>query len=296
MEPSSEEKKNKQCGFHFVKVAALIVIVSASLVILKDELVQQLASVLSGKNLLIDAAKQEERNCNVRGIELRGDLVTYIPAAQANASEENGGSSEDQTSSEDIVYAITDAEKDSRIKAILLEVDSYGGYPVAGEEVANALRRASKPTVALIREAGDSAAYMAASGADRIFASANSDVGSIGITMSYLDNVEKNKKDGLTYMLLSAGKYKDTGDPDKPLSDDEKKLLMRDVNILHQNFISLVAKNRNLNVEKVKKLSDGSAMLGAMALKNGLIDQIGGSFETEEYLKKKIGEGVEICW
>jgi len=296
MEPTPEEKKNKRCGFHFVKLVALIVIVSASLVILKDELIQQLASVLSDKNLLADTAEQEEKNCNVRGIELRGDLVTYILAAHTDASEGNGGSSTDQTASEDIVYAITDAEKDSKVKAILLEIDSYGGYPVAGEEVANALRRADKPTVALIRGAGDSAAYMAASGADRIFASANSDVGSIGITMSYLDNVEKNKNEGLSYMLLSAGKYKDTGDPDKPLSEDEKNLLMRDVNILHQNFIALVAKNRNLAIEKVKKLSDGSAMLGAMALKNGLIDQIGSSFEAEEYLKKKIGGEVKICW
>ena len=62
---------------------------------------------------------------------------------------------------------------------------------------ANALKKANKPTITLIREGGASAAYMADSGADKIFASKNSDVGNIGVTMSYLDYVQKNKKDGL---------------------------------------------------------------------------------------------------
>lgn len=232
-------------------------------------------------------------NCNVAGIELHGELLTYIPPANFD---EEGNLLEDQTASENIIYAINEAEKDSHIKAMILEVDSYGGYPVAGEEVANALKKANKPTIALIREGGASAAYMAASGADRIFASQNSDVGSIGVTMSYLDNTQQNLKEGLNYVSLSSGKYKDTGDPNKPLSQEEKNLFMRDVNILHENFIKMVAENRNLDIEKIEKLADGSTMLGEMALQNGLINQIGGMFEVKDYLKEKIGEDVEICW
>jgi len=71
---------------------------------------------------------------------------------------------------------------------------------------------------------------------------------------------------------------------------------MRDVNILHKNFISLVAEYRNLEIDKVEKLADGASMLGEMALENGLIDQIGGISEASEYLKEKIGDEVEICW
>jgi len=236
--------------------------------------------------------EDEIGNCNVYGIELHGELLTYIPSANFD----EGNITEDQTASENIIYAIEEAEKDENIKAIILEVDSYGGYPVAGEEVAIALKKANKPTVALIREGGASAAYMAASGADKIFASQNSDVGSIGVSMSYLDNTQQNLKEGLNYVSLSSGKYKDTGDPNKPLSQEEKNLLMRDVNILHQNFIKMVAENRNLDTEKVKLLADGSTMLGEMALQNGLIDQIGGMFEVKKFLKEKIGEDVEICW
>ncbi|MFZ2189371.1 MAG: S49 family peptidase [Candidatus Magasanikiibacteriota bacterium] len=232
----------------------------------------------------------EENDCNVLGVELHGDLTTYIPPTD---TEEN---TYDTTASENIVYAINDAENDESIKAIILEVDSYGGYPVAGEEVATALKNAKKPTIALIREGGVSAGYMAASGADIIFASKNSVVGSIGVTMSYLDNTQQNLKEGLNYVSLSSGKFKDTGDPNKSLSQEEKNLLMRDIKIIHQNFVKMVAENRKIDIEKVEILADGSTMLGEMALQNDLIDQIGGIFEVKDYLKEKIGEEVEICW
>src|SRR3989338_9119190 len=242
----------------------------------------------------MDVAEQGvEENCNVSGITLHGDLYTYIAPADFDAE---GTLLYDESASEDIVYQIEQAEKDEQIKAIILEIDSYGGGPTAGEEVANALKNVGKPTVALIREGGVSAAYRAASGADIIFASQNSDVGSIGVTMSYLDNTAQNQKEGLSYNQLSSSKFKDTGDPNKKLSAEEINLLMRDVNIMHQNFIKAVAENRGLDIEKVRKLADGSTMMGEMALQNGLIDQIGGYYEVKEYLKEKIGEDVEVCW
>lgn len=232
-------------------------------------------------------------NCNVTGISLRGDLISYIPPTSFDA---DGNLIEDQVSSERIVDAISKAEKDDRIKAIFLEIDSYGGEPVASEEVSNAMKYAKKPTVALIRGAGASGAYLASTGANRIFASRYSDIGGIGVTMSYLDNVRKNEKDGLDYISLSAGKFKDTGDSNKKLSAEEKNLFMRDINIVYNNFIKQVAENRKLDIKKVTKLADGSTMLGESALKNGLIDQIGNQYNVEQYLKAKIGADVSICW
>ena len=231
-----------------------------------------------------EATSVEDSACNVSNIKLHGEIATYLVS-----------SDEDTVSSESLVLAIQTAEKDDSVKAILLEIDSLGGYPVAGEEVANALKSAKKPTVAVIRQTGDSAAYWAATGTDRIFASSLSDVGGMGVTMSYLDNTKKNEKDGLTYNGLSAGKFKDTGNPDKILTEEEKQLLQRDIDILHEKFISEVANNRNLNVEKVRALADGSTMLGDAALANGLIDQIGGISEAREYLKGIIGEDATVC-
>lgn len=232
-----------------------------------------------------ESAYQYESECNVRGIELFGDLVTYLDDPETI-----------QTSSEDVISAVMDAENDYNVDAIILEINSYGGSPVAGEEIANVLKRAQKPTVALIREAGVSAAYISASGADKIFASKNSDVFGMGVTMSYLDYSEANKRDGLKYIELNSGQFKNTGDPDKALSVQEKNLLMRDVNIMHQNFVELIAENRQLDIDKVAKLSDGSTMLGQMALDNGLIDEIGDIFSVQQYLEGVIGYKADVCW
>lgn len=236
-----------------------------------------------------DSTKQ---SCNVSGIKLQGTMLTYIPKTDIDTEK----TIEDEVSSEEIVAAIDKAEKDEKIKAIILEIDSPGGLPVAAEEITNALKNSNKPTVALIRSTGASAAYFAATGTDRIFASSYSDVGSIGVTMSYLDNADQIKKDGLTYNSLSSGKFKDMGDPNKILSKEEKNLVMRDVNTTYEDFMKVVAKNRNLDIEKVKKIADGSTMLGEMALQNGLIDEIGGIDEVKRYLEEKIGEEVEVCW
>lgn len=286
MKPFSKNMKK------WLKFIGIFIIIAASLIIIKDELFWQIDSLFPDEIETADEDNLKNRPCNVFGVELHGDLVTYTAPSELNGDAPD----QDQTASEDIVYAIEEAEKDTRVKAIILEIDSYGGYPVAGEEVALALKRADKPTIAVIREAGASAAYLAASAADKIFASKNSDVGGIAVTMSYLDYVDQNKNEGLTYIPLASGKFKDTGDPDKILTQEEKELLMRDINILHENFVKMVAENRNLAIEKVKKLADGSTMLGEMALQNGLIDQIGGMPEAKEYLKEKIGEEAKICW
>jgi len=114
--------------------------------------------------------------------------------------------------------------------------------------------------------------------------------------MSYLDYSNQNKKEGIQYIELSSGKYKTTGDPNRPLSEEEKKLLMRDVQILHENFIQTVAANRKLDINKVKELADGFSILGQTALEQGLIDKIGGFYDVKDYPKEKIGEEVKICW
>jgi len=303
MEPTIEETNKKRINFKLwspkrdikiLKWGLVAVFLIASLIVINDELRLYTGfydDYLSDEEAITDDTATE--TCNTMGLILHGTLVTYISPSDYD---KDGNLLEDQTASEDIVYWINEAEKDPEAKAIFMEVDSYGGYPVAAEEVALALKQAKKPTVALIREVGVSAAYWAASGADIIFASKNSDVGSIGITMSYLDNTKQNQQEGLTYNQISLGKFKDAGDPNKPLTSEERQLFVRDIEIIYEDFIKAVAENRGLNVEEVKKMADGSSMLGQMALENGLIDRIGGMAEVKNYLKEKIGEEAEICW
>jgi len=234
----------------------------------------------------------EDSTCNVLGINLHGTLLTYIPPKNENDS----FADTDVVASEEVVSLIRQANEDEQIKAILIEVDSQGGYPVAGEEIANALKGTGKPTIAIIRQSGLSAAYWAISSAEYIFASKNSDVGSIGVTTSYLDNVGKNKKEGNEYVQLSAGKYKDAGNPDKPLTEEERQIFIRDINIVHKNFIADVSANRGIALADVQKIADGSSVLGDQAKTLKLVDEIGGWNEAEKYLEQKIGTKPDICW
>jgi len=305
MEPTFEENKghpifklwDKKRNKNIFKWVLVAIFLAASVIVINSELRLYIGfyddyidEQVGGDDYLDESSLADK--CNAYGIELHGELITYIPPENYDR---DGNLLVDQASSEDIVYYIEQAERDDSIEAIILEVDSFGGYPVANEEVADALKRASKPTVALIRGYGLSSAYYAATGADAIFASVDSEVGSIGITMSYLDYSRQNQAEGINYNQLSSGKFKDAGDPDKPLTYEGKKLLMRDVNIMHENFVKAVAENRGMDIEVVRKLADGSSMLGQMALENGLVDEIGGLYEVKEYLRGIIGQEIEVC-
>ena len=213
-------------------------------------------------------------------IEIKGEIVPYVVYASDSQEPENP----DSVSSEDVVYCLDGFKENGDIKAVVLEINSYGGSPVASEEIMNAIQRLNKPSVAVIRESAISGGYLIASATDRIFASELSDIGSIGVTMSYLDYSKQNSRDGITYNELSSAKFKNTGDYDKPLTAEEKELLMRDINILHEAFIKNISNNRRLDIEKVGKLADGSSMLGQMAKENGLIDEIGGFDEAENWV------------
>ena len=235
---------------------------------------------------------ESAEDCNVYGINLHGEIVTYSPPE----SYSQGELITDQISSDYIYRLVEAAQKSNGVKAIAVEIDSYGGSGVAGEEIMRAFKDSTKPVTVFIRELGLSAAYLAATGAETIFASKFSNVGSIGVTASYLQETDKNKKDGLTYVDLSSAKYKDSGNPSRPISAEERAIMMRDIKIGHENFVNIVAENRNLTLEAVRKLADGSSVMGEQAIKDGLIDKIGSLPDVESYLTKKLGEKANICW
>ena len=240
-----------------------------------------------------EASSGADSSCNVQGINIHGEIFTYHSPDSFNDVDKL---KYDQSSSDDILFQVGEAQNNDNIKAIIVEIDSPGGSGVAGEEIARSFKNSKKPVIAFIRGQGMSAAYMGATGAETIFASRFSDIGSIGVTMSYIQNTEKNKKAGLEYVTLSSGKYKDAGSPDKTLTADEKNLFMRDIKIGYEYFVKLVAENRKLDIEKVRKLADGSSMMGEEALKNGLIDKIGLYPDVEKFVSDKIGEEANVCW
>ena len=222
--------------------------------------------------------------CNIAVASVNGDITTMGGAATTEGEEDSL-----ITNADDVLALLRSAEADPNILGVIVNIDSLGGAPVASELIANALKNLSLPTVALIREFGTSGGYLAATGADTIIASPFSDVGSIGVTLSYLENWEKNAKEGLRFVSLSSGKYKDYGNPDKPLTAEERALLERDLKIYHDQFVKEVAENRNLPIEDVAKLADGSSMPGELALQNKLIDALGDQETARAWFAGELG-------
>ena len=168
------------------------------------------------------------------------------------------------------------AEEDTAIAGVLLEINSPGGTPVASERIAQRIDSSTLPVVGLIGDIGASGGYMVAAASDYLLASAMSDVGSIGVNMSYIEESQKNEEEGLTYVQLMTGKFKDIGSPNRPITDEERELLQGDLEIIHNEFIDIVANYRDLPREQVVAIADGASMPGRRALDSQLIDAIGG--------------------
>ena len=239
--------------------------------------------------------------CNILRVPVYGSVVTIRPetlpqdpAEPASADPLMFDSS--YAVSSEIEDTLRAASADPSIRGLLIDVDSGGGGSVAGDEIAKAIRRFGRPSVSVIHEVGASSGYLVASAADMIFASEVSTIGSIGTTYSYADYSKQNAQEGITFHQLSSGPYKDILNPDKPLTEAERALIMRNIKIDRDNFVERVAEYRHQPIENIDALADGSAMLGEAALESGLIDQIGGTEEALAYLEQAIGEPAAVCW
>jgi protease IV len=231
-----------------------------------------------------------EEQCAVARIPVQGVLTTTSGGFEGL---------EYGTAADQVVASIADADADEAIQAILIDVDSPGGTPVAGDEIAQALHEAQKPTVAVVRDMGTSAAYWASVGADYIIASPVSDVGSIGVTMSYTELAGANDEEGSRWIGIASGEHKDAGNPERTLTEDEQAYFQAQVDAVHEYMVDRIATFRpTLSRGEYADLADGRAYLGSEALKHKLIDGVGGIAEARAYLAQVLGvseDHITVC-
>jgi protease-4 len=200
---------------------------------------------------------------------------------------------EQGVSSKEVIGWLREADSDANIKAVILDIESPGGTPVASEEMANEILKMNKPTIAVIHELGASGAYWVASAADKIFANRMSEVGSIGVLASYINFAGTLNRYNATYESLTAGQFKDAGSPYKPLTPQEEKMFRDQLDKIHTMFIQSVAQNRGLPEDKVRKIATGWVYLGSEALDMGLIDKIGNQDDALAYIEDSLNITAE---
>ncbi len=204
-----------------------------------------------------------------------GNTVAIVPVqgeiAYSQSSILGGGVATPQS----ITDGIKQAEEDSSVSAIVLDVNSPGGSPVASEEIMNAVKNAKKPVVVWISDIGASGAYLVASPADKIVASPSSIVGSIGVILSLTDLSGLYQKIGVNQYAIKAGEYKDMGASYRNLTPEEEQMLQEMVNQDYDYFIKQVAENRKLDLDYVRSIAEGKIYTGTQAKELKLVDETG---------------------
>src|SRR5580693_66812 len=128
------------------------------------------------------------------------------------------GSYSGETSYEGIKHQVARAAADTRVKSILLDLDTPGGEANGAMEAAQTVREAAsrKPVMAIANGMSASAGYALASGATRIITAPSAMVGSIGCVMVHLDISRALDREGVTPTLIVAGARKLDGNPVQP--------------------------------------------------------------------------------
>lgn len=197
------------------------------------------------------------------------------------------------TSTELLGQAFRSMMADDQVVAIVLDIDSPGGsvYGVAelASEIAAAGAEKKKRIVASVNSLAASAAYWIASAADEIVITPGGEAGSIGVWGAHVDASKYYEAEGLTYTLISAGKYKTEGHHWGPLGDEARAFMQQRVDEYYDMFIKAVAVNRRDSQTKVREGYGEGRVLGAeAAVKANLADRIGAFDEVIAELSKKL--------
>lgn len=232
--------------------------------------------------------------CNIAVVPIAGSIVAF----EGDSLYEENAEGVVSTAGDWVARYVRDASYDPSILGIVAEIDSYGGYAAPGYQIMEALRESDLPTLAYIREAGISAGYLATLGADAIIANPFASVGSIGITYSYLQNVQQNEQEGIEFIQLSSGPFKDAGNPNKAITPAERALYERDIEIFNDVFIDLVAASRGLSRDAVAALADGSTLPASLAQEVGLVDAVGDLADVRAWFASELGmseDRIVLC-
>jgi protease-4 len=172
---------------------------------------------------------------------------------------------------------LREARLNSQVKAVVLRVDSPGGSAYASEIIRQEIeliKQAGKPVVASMGTYAASGGYWISAPADKIIASPATITGSIGI-YGFFMTFENS--------LSKLGVYTDgVGTTDiagfgvtRPLTEGMAKVFQLNINRGYQDFISLVAENRNMTLEQVDNIAQGRVWSGLKAKELGLVDELG---------------------
>ena len=168
--------------------------------------------------------------------------------------------------------------KDDWIKAVVLRIESPGGSALTSELLWRAIEnlKEKKPFIVSMGNVAASGGYYIAAGADQIFADPLTITGSIGVfaTLPNANGLMKNL--GINTQTVETHKNALGYSPFQPLSKAFEKQTLLGIENIYTIFKKRVIDGRGLSPEAVENIAQGRVWTGKQAVKNGLVDYLGG--------------------
>ena len=193
-----------------------------------------------------------------------------------------------------VVRKIERLRKDRSVKALVIRVDSPGGSVGASQEIYRAIERfraEGKPVVVSMGNVAASGGYYISAPADYIFANPGTITGSIGVIIQHVAYRELMEKIGVKATAIKTGKFKDTLNPFRELTPEEKEYLEETINEAYEQFLEAILKYRGKKIseERLREVADGRVFTGERAKELGLVDELGGLEDAIEKAKELAG-------
>lgn len=189
-----------------------------------------------------------------------------------------GFGNETEIYSDDFISTLDEIQKDKKIKAVILRVNSPGGSAFASDLIWKKMEelKRTKPVVASMGDVAASGGYYIAMGATKIVAHGGTFTGSIGVVGGKFNLSGGYGKLGIRKTTISKGSFASLFSETSDFNPQERALIERMMGKTYDEFITKAAQGRKLPKEKMNELAQGKVWVGSRAKDVGLVDEIGG--------------------
>jgi protease-4 len=181
--------------------------------------------------------------------------------------------------SNEMVKAFKKARDDDSIRAVIFRINSPGGSVIASELIRRQVELTAhrKPVVVSMSGYAASGGYWVAMPANRVFAEPGTITGSIGVLGGKFNVASAAAKLGINSGDVSRGANVNMFDSFTDFTPAQQQIFTDQIlGNTYQFFLKIVAKQRHLTVDQVNQVAQGRVWTGAQAIKNKLVDSLGG--------------------